>query len=157
MSHEIRTPMNAIIGLSDLALGGGDLSPKLHNYLSKIHTSSKALLSIINDILDYSKVEAGRLELDQTELCLGDLLENVADLFNVRAEEKGIELVLDIAPDVPEHVVGDPLRIGQVMNNLVGNAVKFTEHGEIAIKVEQLERKDASAPSGSPCATLVSA
>jgi PAS domain S-box-containing protein len=142
MSHEIRTPMNAIIGLSDLALGGGDLSPKLHNYLSKIHTSSKALLSIINDILDYSKVEAGRLELDQTELCLGDLLENVADLFNVRAEEKGIELVLDIAPDVPEHVVGDPLRIGQVMNNLVGNAVKFTEHGEIAIKVEQLERKD---------------
>ncbi len=142
MSHEIRTPMNAIIGLSDLALGGTDLTPKLHNYLTKIHTSSRALLSIINDILDYSKVEAGRLELDQTELSLNDLLENVADLFNIRAEEKGIELVLDVAPDIPEHLIGDPLRIGQVMNNLVGNAVKFTEHGEIHIKVEQLVLHD---------------
>ncbi len=138
MSHEIRTPMNAIIGLSDLALGIDDLAPKVRNYLSKIHTSSRALLSIINDILDYSKVEAGRLELDQTELRLDNLLENVCDLFNVRAEEKGIELVLDIAPDVPEYLIGDPLRLGQVMNNLVGNAVKFTEHGEIVIKVERL-------------------
>ncbi|MFA6015086.1 MAG: PAS domain S-box protein [Gallionellaceae bacterium] len=138
MSHEIRTPMNAIIGLSDLALGISELPPKLHNYLNKIHISSKALLSIINDILDYSKVEAGRLELDQTELRLDDLLENVADLFNVRAEEKGVELVLDISPDVPERVLGDPLRLGQVMNNLVGNAVKFTDQGEIVIKVEQV-------------------
>ncbi|MDD4927790.1 MAG: PAS domain-containing protein [Gallionella sp.] len=137
MSHEIRTPMNAIIGLSDLALGTGELPPRLHNYLDKIHLSSKALLSIINDILDYSKVEAGRLELDQTELRLDDLLENVTDLFNVRAEEKGIELVLHIAPDIPERVLGDSLRLGQVMNNLVGNAVKFTEHGQIVIKVEQ--------------------
>jgi PAS domain S-box-containing protein len=142
MSHEIRTPMNAIIGLSDLALGISDLPPKLHNYLDKIHISSKALLSIINDILDYSKVEAGRLELDQTELRLDDLLENVADLFNVRAEEKGIELVLDIAPDVPERLLGDSLRLGQVMNNLVGNAVKFTEQGEIVIKVTQLALTD---------------
>ena len=142
MSHEIRTPMNAIIGLSDLALGTSELPPKLHNYLNKIHTSSKALLSIINDILDYSKVEAGRLELDQTELRLDDLLENVADLFNVRAEEKGIELVLDIAPDVPERVLGDSLRLGQVMNNLVGNAVKFTEQGEIVIRVQQLAQVD---------------
>jgi PAS domain S-box-containing protein len=140
MSHEIRTPMNAIIGLSDLALGISELPPKLHNYLDKIHISSKALLSIINDILDYSKVEAGRLELDQTELRLDDLLENVADLFNVRAEEKGVELVLDIGPGVPERVLGDPLRLGQVMNNLVGNAVKFTEQGEIVIRVEQLAR-----------------
>ena len=138
MSHEIRTPMNAIIGLSDLALGSGELAPKLRNYLSKIHSSSKALLSIINDILDYSKVEAGRLELDQTELSIEDLLENVADLFSARADEKGIELVLDIAPDIPEHVIGDPLRLGQVMNNLVGNAVKFTDHGEIVIRIEQL-------------------
>jgi two-component system sensor histidine kinase/response regulator len=142
MSHEIRTPMNAIIGLSDLALGTRELSPKLRNYLNKIQSSSKALLSIINDILDYSKVEAGRLELDQTELRLDDLLENVADLFNVRAEEKGVELVLDIAPDVPERMIGDPLRLGQVMSNLVGNAVKFTEHGEIVIRVEQLARAD---------------
>ncbi|MDZ4202295.1 MAG: PAS domain S-box protein [Gallionella sp.] len=142
MSHEIRTPMNAIIGLSDLALGTSELPPKLHNYLNKIHTSSKALLSIINDILDYSKVEAGRLELDQTELRLDDLLENVADLFNVRAEEKGIELVLDIAPGVPERLLGDPLRLGQVMNNLVGNAVKFTEQGEIVMRVQQLDSAD---------------
>jgi len=142
MSHEIRTPMNAIIGLSDLALGTSELPPKLHNYLDKIHISSKALLSIINDILDYSKVEAGRLELDQAELRLDDLLENVADLFNVRAEEKGIELVLDIAPDVPERVIGDSLRLGQVMNNLVGNAVKFTEQGEIVIRVQQLDQAD---------------
>ncbi|MDP2142635.1 MAG: PAS domain S-box protein [Gallionella sp.] len=142
MSHEIRTPMNAIIGLSDLALGSGELAPKLRNYLSKIHSSSKALLSIINDILDYSKVEAGRLELDQTELCIEDLLENVADLFNARADEKGIELVLDIAPGIPQHVIGDPLRLGQVMNNLVGNAVKFTDHGEIVIRVEQSALKE---------------
>ncbi len=142
MSHEIRTPMNAIIGLSDLALGTSELPPKLHNYLNKIHSSSKALLSIINDILDYSKVEAGRLELEPAELRLDDLLENVADLFNVRAEEKGVELVLDIAPDVPERVIGDPLRLGQVMNNLVGNAVKFTEHGEILIRVELLALVD---------------
>ncbi|CAK0775388.1 two-component system, sensor histidine kinase and response regulator [Gammaproteobacteria bacterium] len=138
MSHEIRTPMNAIIGLSDLALSDSDITPKLRNYLSKIYTSSQALLSIINDILDYSKVEAGRLELDQTEMRLDNLLENVSDLFNVRAEEKGIELVLEIAPNIPERLLGDPLRLGQVMNNLVGNAVKFTEHGEIAIKVESL-------------------
>lgn len=142
MSHEIRTPMNAIIGLSNLSLGVSELPPKLRNYLSKIHTSSKALLSIINDILDYSKIEAGRLDLDKTELRLDDLLENVADLFNIRAEEKGVEMVLDIAPDVPKHVLGDPLRIGQVMNNLVGNAVKFTEHGEIILKIEQLALKD---------------
>lgn len=142
MSHEIRTPMNAIIGLSDLALGGSDLTPRLKNYLGKIHTSSKALLSIINDILDYSKVESGRLELDRADLCLSDLLENVADLFNVRAEEKGIELVLDIAPDVPAYLVGDSLRLGQVMNNLVGNAVKFTDGGEIVIRVERRSQED---------------
>ena len=137
MSHEIRTPMNAILGLSDLAMGM-ELPPKLRNYCTKIYTSSKALLSIINDILDYSKVEAGRLELDQTDMRIDDILENVADLFNARAEEKEVELVLDIAPNIPVHLMGDPLRLGQVMNNLVGNAVKFTEHGEIVIKVEQL-------------------
>lgn len=145
MSHEIRTPMNAIIGLSDLALGVEGLAPKVRNYLSKVHSSSRALLSIINDILDYSKVEAGRLELDQVELRLEDLLENVTDLFNVHAEENGVEMVLDISPDVPEYLIGDPLRLGQVMNNLVGNAVKFTEHGEIHIRVEQLAREDAHA------------
>lgn len=137
MSHEIRTPMNAIIGLSDLGLGIGGLTPKLRDYLGKINSSSRALLSILNDILDYSKVEAGRLELESMNFRLEEVLANVAGLFNVRAEEKGLELVFEITPRVPEVLVGDPLRLGQVLNNLVGNAVKFTDRGEIHIKVEE--------------------
>ena len=142
MSHEIRTPMNAIIGLSDLALGLENPDPKLRDYLAKIHTSSKALLSIINDILDYSKVEAGRLELDAVEFRLEELLRNVADLFSVHADEKGLEMMVEIAPGIPPLLVGDPLRLGQVMNNLVGNAVKFTDRGEIHVTVDE-EKRDA--------------
>ncbi|MGK5091156.1 PAS domain S-box protein [Deltaproteobacteria bacterium TL4] len=136
MSHEIRTPMNAIIGLADLALSQ-NLSAKLRDYLSKIHTSSLALLSIINDILDFSKVEAGRLELDAQEFNLEKMLKNVFDLFITHAEEKGIELFVTIWPNVSLMLVGDGMRLGQVMNNLIGNAVKFTDSGEIHIKVEQ--------------------
>ncbi|CAK0764775.1 two-component system, sensor histidine kinase and response regulator [Gammaproteobacteria bacterium] len=135
MSHEIRTPMNAIIGLSGLGLGLPGLTPKLRDYLTKIQTSSKALLSILNDILDYSKVEAGRLELDPQEFDLEALLHNVADLFNVRAEEKGLELLLEIASNIPPRLIGDPLRLGQIISNLAGNALKFTESGELHIKV----------------------
>lgn len=137
MSHEIRTPMNAIIGLTDLALGAQP-APKLHDYLSKIQTSSRALLSIINDILDYSKVEAGRLELESQEFSIEELLENVSSLFVASADEKGIEIFFEIAPEVPRALVGDPLRLGQVMNNLVGNAVKFTARGEILVRVQQV-------------------
>ena len=137
MSHEIRTPMNAIIGLSDLALNN-DPSPKLRDYLQKIHVSSLALLSITNDILDYSKVEAGRMELLVEPFNLEEMLENVLNLFIVRAEEKGLELVLELDPGAPRRLIGDSLRLGQVLNNLVGNAVKFTEAGEIHVKVSQL-------------------
>ena len=139
MSHEIRTPMNAIIGLSDLALNK-DPPPKLRDYLKKIHTSSLALLAITNDILDYSKVEAGRMELLADVFSLEEVLENVLNLFIVRAEEKGLELVLEMDASVPQRLIGDALRLGQVLNNLVGNAVKFTERGQVHIKVSQLAK-----------------
>ena len=141
MSHEIRTPMNAIIGLSDLALGAGDMTAKLGNYISKINSSSRALLFILNDILDLSKVEAGRLELEATEFRIDELLDKVYGLFAIRAEEKAVVLAVDVAADVPLVLVGDPLRLSQIMNNLVGNAVKFTDKGEIHIEVSLESRE----------------
>ena len=137
MSHEIRTPMNAIIGLANLGLGL-ELPPKPRDYFTKIHTSSKALLAIINDILDYSKIEAGRLEFDTLEFSLEEVLENSANLFNIPADEKGLELMFRISPEIPPKIIGDPMRLGQVINNLLGNAVKFTESGEIYILIEQI-------------------
>jgi len=136
MSHEIRTPMNGVIGLTHLLLEEKGLSARQRDYLQKIQNSSAALLSILNDILDFSKVEAGRLELDSVEFSLEEVLDNVANLFIVRAEEQGLEIFFQIAPDVPPTLIGDPLRLGQVMNNLVGNAVKFTEKGSIHILIE---------------------
>jgi PAS domain S-box-containing protein len=135
MSHEIRTPMNAIIGLSDLALDQANLPPKLRDYLGKINLSAKALLNIINDILDYSKIEAGRIELEAAEFHVDDLLMGINDLFGVHAEQKGLELLFEVAPEVPQRLVGDVTRIGQVLNNLVGNAVKFTESGEVHVRL----------------------
>ncbi len=146
MSHEIRTPMNAVTGLSALGLGLPDLPAKATEYLNRIHTSAKALLSILNDILAYSKLDAERVVLEQVEFSVAELATEVINLFALGAHEKNVELILSVDPALPERVVGDPLRLGQVLNNLVGNAVKFTESGHICLRANACppQRGDAA-------------
>ncbi len=139
MSHEIRTPMNAIIGLSHLALKT-PLSAKQRDYVAKIHNAGTSLLAIINDILDFSKIEAGRLDLESTDFRLDDVIASVSTIVGQKAHEKGLEFLVSVSPDIPAGLVGDPLRMGQIVTNLVNNAVKFTERGEIRVRVEMLER-----------------
>jgi signal transduction histidine kinase/CheY-like chemotaxis protein len=139
MSHEIRTPMNAIIGLSHLALKTA-LNHKQRDYISKVHNAGTSLLSIINDILDFSKIEAGKLDLENTDFQIDGVLSSVSVLTAQKAHEKGLEFLADVAPAIPQHLLGDPLRLGQILTNLVNNAVKFTEHGEIRVKIALLEK-----------------
>lgn len=144
MSHEIRTPMNAVIGLTHL-LTKTDLTKKQEDYIRKIDSSSKNLLGIINDILDFSKIEAGKLEIEHVNFNLNEVLDNILNIINLRAQSKGIELILDIEKNVPRELNGDPLRIGQVLLNLANNAVKFTDIGEIVIKSEIVSTVDNTA------------
>jgi two-component system sensor histidine kinase/response regulator len=135
MSHEIRTPMNAIIGLSHLCLQTG-MSQKQQDYLKKINGSAKSLLGILNDILDVSKIEAGKMEIEQITFELEEVMGNLATIVGNRAQEKNLEFLMQTAPEVPPLLVGDPLRLSQVLINLAGNAVKFSQRGEVMIRVE---------------------
>lgn len=143
MSHEIRTPLNAVIGMSYLARKT-DLTPKQQDYLHKIQVSSNALLGIINDILDYSKIEAGKLTIESAPFNLDTVLGNVIDINSLAAEEKNLEFLLAVDDTVPSSLVGDSLRLGQVLINLVNNAIKFTEAGEVLVKVACVDRTDVS-------------
>ena len=138
MSHEIRTPMNAVIGLNNL-LARTEMNNKQKDYVRKIGSSAQSLLGIINDILDFSKIEAGKMHIEKTNFDLNGVLDNLSNMINLKALEKGIELIFDIGVGVPNMLVGDPLRLGQILLNLSNNSVKFTENGEIKIAIEVIE------------------
>ncbi|MBF0102350.1 MAG: response regulator [Desulfobacterales bacterium] len=139
MSHEIRTPMNAILGFSGLALKTS-LTPKQYDYMVKIESAGKNLLGLINDILDFSKIEAGRLEMETIDFNLNEVMDSVANIVSVKASEKEIEYINTIENDVPTFLIGDPLRLGQILINLSNNAIKFTSSGHVLVKTELIKK-----------------
>ena len=147
MSHEIRTPMNAVIGMAYLALKT-PLSEKQRDYVSKIHNAGTSLLGVINDILDFSKIEAGRLDIEAVDFRLDDVIASVTSITAQKAQDKGLEFLVDVADSVPQTLVGDPLRLGQVIANLINNAIKFTEQGEVYLTAELLEQVGERATLG---------